>query len=526
MSYLMYLRKSRADKEAEARGEGETLARHEQILSELAAKMDLPIGAIYKEIVSGETISSRPKMQQLLIEVMQGHWDGVLVMEIERLARGDTKDQGTVAEAFKFSNTKIITPIKTYDPLNEYDEEYFEFNLFMSRREYKTINRRIQRGRIAAFNDGWYIAGTAPYGYKKVKHKGDKGYTLDIVEEESGVVQMIYDLYTHGELQNDGSTLRFGSYQIRDRLNDLHIPSRTGSTWSAATVIDILRNPVYAGYQRWSWRKVQKNLVGDLIIESRPKNDDCPKVKGRFEAIITEEQFNLAQKIREGKPTPVHSTNALQNPLSGLVYCQKCGTLMTRQPSNTKEHYPVLRCPNSKCDNISAPLYLVERKVIEGLSDWADEYELDWPDRPEDNTALSVSSYQHSVDSMQDKLNTITKQLNSAYDLLEQGIYTLNVFQERRNILEVQKEEAENELQRLQTELTIHQARAKAKKEFLPTVRHIVDTYWNTDDVHVKNIMLKEVLEKIDYIKTEKNKKGFGSAANFSVHFYPRVPKY
>ena len=85
MSYLMYLRKSRADKEAEARGEGETLARHEQILSELAAKMDLPIGATYKEIVSGETISSRPKMQQLLIEVMQGHWEGVLVMEIDVL---------------------------------------------------------------------------------------------------------------------------------------------------------------------------------------------------------------------------------------------------------------------------------------------------------------------------------------------------------------------------------------------------------------------------------------------------------
>ena len=269
MSYLMYLRKSRADKEAEARGEGETLARHEQILSELAAKMDLPIGATYKESVSGETISSRPKMQQLLIEVMQGQWDGVLVMEIERLARGDTKDQGTVAEAFKFSNTKIITPIKTYDPLNEYDEEYFEFNLFMSRREYKTINRRIQRGRVAAFQDGWYIAGTAPYGYEKIKRKGDKGYTLDIVDNEAQVVRMIYDLYTHGELQDDGSYLRFGSYQIKDRLNDLHIQSRSGSTWSAATIIDILRNPAYAGYQRWSWRKVQKKLVGGNMMTAQ-----------------------------------------------------------------------------------------------------------------------------------------------------------------------------------------------------------------------------------------------------------------
>jgi len=105
-------------------------------------------------------------------------------------------------------------------------------------------------------------------------------------------------------------------------------------------------------------------------VESRPKNDDCPKVKGRFEAIITDEQFELAQKIREGKPTPIRSTNALQNPLSGLVYCEKCGTLMTRQPSNTKDHYPVLRCPNSKCTNISAPLYLIEQKLIEGLAEW------------------------------------------------------------------------------------------------------------------------------------------------------------
>ena len=118
----MYLRKSRADKEAEARGEGETLSRHQDILTALAAKMGLTIGAIYKELVSGETIAARPKMQQLLLEVMQGKWDSVIVMEVERLARGDTKDQGTVAEAFKFSGTKIITPAKTYDPSNEFDE--------------------------------------------------------------------------------------------------------------------------------------------------------------------------------------------------------------------------------------------------------------------------------------------------------------------------------------------------------------------------------------------------------------------
>ena len=50
--YCIYLRKSRADLEAEARGEGESLARHERILIELAKKYKLRIGAIRKEIVS------------------------------------------------------------------------------------------------------------------------------------------------------------------------------------------------------------------------------------------------------------------------------------------------------------------------------------------------------------------------------------------------------------------------------------------------------------------------------------------
>ena len=146
MPYCLYLRKSRADAEAEASGAGETLKRHETALLALAKRLDLTITAVYKEVVSGETITSRPVMQQLLDEVERGLWQGVLVMEITRLARGETIDQGIVAQAFKYSGTQIITPDKIYNPANEFDEEYFEFGLFMSRREYKMINQRQQRG--------------------------------------------------------------------------------------------------------------------------------------------------------------------------------------------------------------------------------------------------------------------------------------------------------------------------------------------------------------------------------------------
>lgn len=69
---------------------GETLARHEKALLELAKRERLNITQIHREIVSGDTIAARPVMQQLLQEVQAGQWAGVLVMEVERLARGET----------------------------------------------------------------------------------------------------------------------------------------------------------------------------------------------------------------------------------------------------------------------------------------------------------------------------------------------------------------------------------------------------------------------------------------------------
>lgn len=524
--YLIYLRKSRADREAEARGEGETLERHEQELTKLSIKMKLTIGAVYREIVSGETIAARPRMQQLLLEVMQGKWDGVLVMEVERLARGDTKDQGTVAEAFKFSHTKIITPTKTFDPDNEFDEEYFEFNLFMSRREYKTINRRLQRGRIAAFNEGWYIAGAAPYGYEKVKKNENKGYTLEVIPEEAKVVQLIYDLYSIGELQADGTLLRLGSTQISERLNIAQIPSKTGRKWSPPSVIDILRNPIYTGIQRWGWRKPEKNLIDGEIVERRPKNDECNKVKGKFTPIITKEQYDDVQFIRTNRPTASHNGAVqIQNPLSGIVYCAKCGTLMTRAGSNTKTNYPVLRCPNKHCDNVSAPLLLIEEKLIKSLSEWLKNYELNWPKEELNKETSGISYKEAAYKTILSTYEQTEKQISNTYDLLEQGIYDIDTFQERRRLLEEKKASLNSELVKCKKEYEDAVSINNARTNYIPKVKNIISVYWTLDDVATKNELLKSILAKVNYLKTERNKKGNGNTANFTLNLYPKIPK-
>ena len=155
------------------------------------------------------------------------------MVDLERLARGNGADQAYISQVFQFSGTKIVTPTKIYDPSNEFDEEYFEFGLFMSRREYKTINRRLIRGRESSASEGKYLGSIAPYGYQRVKLPNEKGYTLQPLPGEAEVIPRIFSMF----LQHAGTKI------IANTLNDLHIPTRHGDLWTYSTVANILSNP-------------------------------------------------------------------------------------------------------------------------------------------------------------------------------------------------------------------------------------------------------------------------------------------
>lgn len=506
--YCLYLRKSRADIELEARGEMETLSRHETALLELARKMQLPISAIYKELVSGESIDARPVMQQLLDEVETGQWEGVLVMEVERLARGDTIDQGVVAKAFRETNTKIITPIKTYDPSNEFDEEYFEFGLFMSRREYRTINRRIQRGRVQSAREGKFLSSVPPYGYDKVRIESDKGYTLR-PNADADVVRQIFDWYVKGE----------GCSVIADRLDNIGLRPPRSDRWSKCTVRDIIRNPVYIGKIRWSYKK-EKKTDGH---KTRTLNDDPIMVDGLHPPIISAETFQSAAVIMERNTRrPIKKSLTLQNPLAGLGYCAKCGSLMTRLGPNNKTHYSTLKCTNRHCDNISAPLDLVETVVVNHLRAWLAAYrvQLEQTDTKREERAIK----RKALDSAESELQKAKKQLLKTYDMLEQGVYSIDVFTERQKALSEKIQQIENLCDTLQAE----QKKAEnitRQLQALPKLSDSLDAYYQLPTAEDRNKLLKLLLIRFEYVKNEPNRRGQRDRTNFDVKIYPSLPE-
>lgn len=524
----MYLRKSRADAEAEARGEGETLARHEKMLLEVAKRGKYNITKIYKELVSGETIAARPIMQQLLQEVEQRLWDGVLVIEVERLARGDTIDQGIVAQAFKYSNTKIITPVKVYDPNNEFDEEYFEFGLFMSRREYKTINRRLQRGRIASAKDGKYVGNKPPYGYERVPIDGDKGFTLAPIEEQADVVRLVFDLYTHGEIQPNGTYQRIGTTLIARKLNAMKIPTKAGGTWTPNNVRGILINPVYAGKIRWNFRPNVKHMENGEVTKSRPmaQEGEYILVDGLHPAIVPSETFRAAQELfRSNANAPLHCDKPMRNPLSGVIVCARCGHKMVRRPYGKKNKTDTLLCKTLNCTNVSSELHLVEERIIKGLADWLKNYQLQLESQEiskEFDTQIGVK--QKAIQRLESELETLQKQLEKTYDLLEQGIYNKEVFLARSQSITKRIEETKANIQAVRKELVLEEIHPEVDTTVIPEIEHLLAVYDMLPSAKSKNEMLKDVLERAEYNK-EQGKRWHGSPDEFELVLYPRIPK-
>lgn len=519
-AYAIYLRKSRMDIEAEERGEGDTLSRHEAALLKLAGVRGLCVAEVYREIRSGETIAARPEMRRLLKDVEAGRYAGVLVMEIERLARGNTTDQGMVADTFQYSHTKIVTPSKDYDPDNEFDEEYFEFGLFMSRREYKAINRRLQRGRLASLSEGKYIAGRAAYGYERYKLPKEKGYSLRIVPEQAEVVRRIFNWYVNGERMPDGSWRSMGSFTIAKRLDAQGIPSPSGGKWPPCTVKEILKNPAYLGKIRWSYRPSVRHVRDGKIKMTRPEQE-VPLFRGLHEPILPEGLWNRAQEIlKERSHAPVPQRACIRNPLAGLVVCSKCGRSMERR--KFQHGREVLMCPNKDCDMKSSVLESVEDALLYALRCWLGDYQVELKYENTGATGASAAA-ERELAQLRQTARTTQSQLNRLCDLVEQGVYSAELFAQRSRLLTEKIERIQGEISAAEGRLSTSLLLERGGRERLPRLERVLEVYPSLASPEEKNHILREILDKVLYSCT---KGGRWVESDLKLFLFPKLSRH
>lgn len=476
----VYLRKSRMEEGLET---DEVLRRHREGLDECARFHGLDIVGYYPEVVSGESLYARPQMLHLLEDVEAGRFDTVLCMDLDRLSRGRMKDQGIILDAFRESGTLIVTPDKVYNLSDEIDDELAEFKTFMSRREYKIINKRLRRGLNRSIQDGCYVS-NAPYGYRNVTI--DRRPTLEIFEPEAKFVRMMFSLYADG----------YGCVSVANQVNAMGAKPHRSAAFSRNSIAKILRNPAYIGKIVWNQKThIKKNTRGNqkhITIYNPPEKWTI--TDGLHPPIIEKEVYDKVQDIMAGRYRPSRNDGTVKSPLAGLVRCANCGGNMQRM---TFKGQPYLICPRKGCC-AAAKFELVEARVLEHLSEALEEIELDKPDHRRD-----LSPLEESVSAISKELSTANRQKARLYELLEMGEYDLPTYRERMAAVKEKIADIERHLEEAQ--LRLDQAKAYEPSVQTANIRAVLDAYQSSDAAH-RNALLHSVIETITYRKAKKTK--------------------
>lgn len=499
MNICIYLRKSRADEELEKTlGEGETLSKHRKALLKFAKEKNLNIIEIKEEIVSGESLFFRPKMLELLKEVESKMYDGVLVMDMQRLGRGNMQDQGIILETFKKSNTKIITPMKTYDLNDDFDEEYSEFEAFMSRKELKMITRRMQGGRIRSIEDGNYIATNPPLGYDI--HWVKKSRTLKINEYESEIIKTIFKMYVEGN----------GAGTIADYLNSLGYKTKFNNNFTRNSVLFLLKNPIYIGKITWKKKDIKKSKTPGKIKDTRTRDrSEWIVVDGKHKCIIDIDTWTKAQTILKSRyHVPYQIKNGPTNVLAGIVICNKCKSKMVMKKLRD---IPRILCKNNKCDNISTRFDILEKTILNTLEDYFKNYKINIFS---DNKKVNIKIYEQQLNTLNKKLNTLNKQKFKLFDFLERGIYDEITFLERSKSLDKKIFTTTSTIEKIKN--IINKENMKNNESNIVKFEKLLDGYKKINNIQKKNELMKALVFKIEYTK---NKKG----NDFEIKLFPKL---
>lgn len=493
---LEYDRKSRSDDPLLS--VEEVLAKHARILDDYANEFlggPIPEENKYKEVGSSESINTRPEMLRLLKAVESPKVKAVLVVDVQRLSRGDLEDAGRLIRILRYTNTIVITPMRYYDLRDDYDRDAFERELKKGN-EYLEYFKKIQaRGKLRSVKDGNYVGSVAPYGFDRIAVKDGKEtyYTLIERKDQADVVRLIFNWYCNEDI---------GAKAICRRLEQMKIKTKNGSDkWNSAMIFTILENVHYIGCVRWNWRKTIKIIEDQEIKPLRPKAKDGEYLvfEGKHEGIISKELFEKAKEIK-GNRHRTKTDTELQNPLSGIMYCAKCGSKIgynTYMKHGVETAPPKLVCNNQvRCKTGSAKFQDVMDRIRQSL-----EYSIkDFEVAINNDISDEIKLHKELLDTLGAKMTELElKELNqweALHDPDPMKRMPVHIFDKLNKKLLDEKEELRIAIKNA-TEMSPRPVDYKEKiMKFTDAIKIIDDP---NVSAKIKNQYLRDIIARIEY---------------------------
>ena len=366
----------------------------------------------------------------------------------------------------------------------------------------KDISKKVRTAKKTKAENGEFIGAFAPYGYKKHPNDITK---LVIDEEVVDVVKYIFSEY------NNGGGLAYIARRLNEqniecpsvykqRTCKFHCKTLTG-LWGHATVRKILTNRVYIGELIQRKGEMVSYKVKKYI--SLPESEYIVK-KNAHEAIISEEEFNLAQDILKTKAHKQHNKQYKEHLLSGLLYCPRCNNKYKYQKQQGLKDDMVAICSvysrygKEYCSRVAIRESVLDRAVKDDLKAMAKE-KLDKQKiinleginkikKEKNETSKSKIEYER-------RIKEIDRIVKSSYEDKVNGILTAEEFIQMTEGYRSEKERLKIKLEKLENQINTYEN--TKEDELMKIIKNITDF----ENIDKKTII--SLINKIEVIDSE-----------------------
>ena len=244
------------------------------------------------EGITGTQAKKRPAFLRMIEDARNGKFDLIVTREVCRFAR-NVVDTLVVTRELKGIGVEVFFIDDNIWTMDGDGELRLSLMATLAQEESRKTSERVKAGQKISRDNGVLYGNGNILGYDRV------GDTYIINEEQAETVRIIFDLYLQG----------YGSMRIAKMLTEQKRKTASGIVkWNVSNIMRAIKNATYTGMKCYN-----KSRSNNFLEQKRINNLDMSTyeyVEGDFPAIVSQEVWDKAQKIRESrmKPSVVSTT--------------------------------------------------------------------------------------------------------------------------------------------------------------------------------------------------------------------------
>lgn len=283
----------------------------------------------YHELgVSGykNTVADRKVLQEILADARKKEFNILVCYKDDRLGRREDEIPAYIKELAVYGVLVYTVKEGCITPKNHTDNLMTFIRYWSAQGDSMKTAQRVKDIAIEHTRMGQNQGGRAPFGYRLElsgelsRHQRALKKKV-IVPEEASLVKKIY---------NYAMVYGYGAYKIAKILNSepIYCSMAPNGSWRAGTISDMLKNPVYTGYEAYNRRTHKEGICHrqdrkDWVLAEKC-NEDIKIIDMEIWENV-QRQREARRKFYQGNIGNSSKHGVYSMVLAGVAYCGYCG---------------------------------------------------------------------------------------------------------------------------------------------------------------------------------------------------------